>query len=253
MSWPLLAWSGPLLSFDSAGQGVGALLENRSARLAEIGLPLPQAAFNPRGIRNVAAANPEGVRRTRGPLLGRSPILLREGDRLTKRSRRYDNKSHFVFRNQLASLLKLMFSLDSANRIPAERREPFRKLPCGKSSRGSVRAPHSAAISPSPCVPESTASNCLTLFKRRWPSALSLPAAVAVVRSKSEKARRDSASSGNSCGSASIAARSPTARIADCARKAALNSAGDICGYRRSSLRRASKVFLSMPCCALPI
>src|SRR5260370_9608330 len=131
MSWPLLAWSGPLLSFDSAGQGVGALLENRSARLVEIGLPLPQASFNPRGIRKVAAAKPEGVGRTRGPLLGRSPILLREGDRLTKRSRHPDNKSHFVFRNHLASLFKLMFSLHSANRIPAKRKEPFRNLPCG--------------------------------------------------------------------------------------------------------------------------
>jgi hypothetical protein len=53
---------------------------------------------------------PEGVGRTSGPLLGRSLIVLREGDRLTKQSRHHDNKSHLVFRNQLASLLKLMFS-----------------------------------------------------------------------------------------------------------------------------------------------
>src|SRR5258708_1799011 len=129
MSWPLLAWSGPLLSFDSAGQGVGALLENRSARLAEIGLPLPQAAFNPRGIKKVAAAKPEGVGRTRGPLLGRSPILLREGHRLTKRSRHPDNKSRFVFRNHLASLFKLMSSLHWQTAFPLKEESPSASSP----------------------------------------------------------------------------------------------------------------------------
>ena len=108
--------------------------------------------------------------------------------------------------------------------------------------------PHSAAIFPLPRgVP--SASKCKTALKRRCPSGLSLPVAATVAWTKSEKARLVVASAGNSCGSASIAARSSTARIAHCSRTAALNSTGETSGCARSNLRsiRARKTGLIAP------
>jgi hypothetical protein len=60
----------PIQLFASAGHRAGALFENRSAGIAEIGLALPQALLDPGRIGNVASAEPEGVGRTGGPLLG---------------------------------------------------------------------------------------------------------------------------------------------------------------------------------------
>ena len=60
----------PIQLFASAGHRAGALFENRSAGIAEIGLALPQALLDHGGVGNVAGAEPEGVGRARGPLLG---------------------------------------------------------------------------------------------------------------------------------------------------------------------------------------
>ena len=67
----------PDLVFASTGHGAGALLEDRSARVAEIGGVLPQALLNPDRIGNGAGAEFEGVGRARGPLLRGAAILLR--------------------------------------------------------------------------------------------------------------------------------------------------------------------------------
>ena len=67
----------PIQLFASAGHRAGALFENRSAGIAEIGLALPQALLDPGRVGNVASAEPEGVGRTGGPLLGGAAILLR--------------------------------------------------------------------------------------------------------------------------------------------------------------------------------
>lgn len=63
-----------------------ALLENRSARIAEIGSVLPQAIFNPRGVGNVTAAKSEGIGCAGGPLLG-SPfvVLSKSGSAIQRR------------------------------------------------------------------------------------------------------------------------------------------------------------------------
>ena len=63
-------WNSPIQLFDSADHRAGTLFEHRSARVAEIGLVLPQALLDPGRIGNVASAEPEGVGRTGGPLLG---------------------------------------------------------------------------------------------------------------------------------------------------------------------------------------
>ena len=55
---------------SSASHWAGALLENRSTRIAEIGFVLPQAVVDPGGIGNVAAAEPECVGRTGCSLFG---------------------------------------------------------------------------------------------------------------------------------------------------------------------------------------
>jgi hypothetical protein len=46
----------PIQLFDSAGHRAGTLFEHRPARVAEIGLVLPQALFDPGGVSNVARA-----------------------------------------------------------------------------------------------------------------------------------------------------------------------------------------------------
>jgi len=61
----------------SAGDRASALLENRSAGIAQIRLVLPQAVLDPDRVGDVATAESEGVGRTGGPLLGGAAIVLR--------------------------------------------------------------------------------------------------------------------------------------------------------------------------------
>ena len=102
--WPWPLWSGPFQLFAFGGHRAAASLENRSARVAEIGLVLPQAVLDLRGVGDVAAAESEGVGRARSPLLGGAMIFLRKGIRCAKESCGCD-RTTVGFRNHIGSLL----------------------------------------------------------------------------------------------------------------------------------------------------
>jgi hypothetical protein len=118
----------PIQLFDSAGHRAGTLFEHRSARVAEIGLVLPQAVLDPGGVRKVAGAESEGVGRTRGPLLGGAKIFLRRGSCRAKNAtpQRYRD---VWFSKSVGSLLSLILGF-----VPSGlRKAGFQRLPRHKS------------------------------------------------------------------------------------------------------------------------
>src|SRR4029077_6124323 len=116
-------WNSPIQLFDSADHRAGTLFEHRSARVAEIGLVLPQAVFDPGGVRNVASAEPEGVGRTRGRLLGGATIVLRKGTCCAKECCcRCDGKT-VGFRNHIGSLTLIGVASGSHPRPAALRKK----------------------------------------------------------------------------------------------------------------------------------
>src|ERR1700730_333156 len=116
-------WGSPSQLFDSAGHRARTLFEHRSACVAEIGLVLPQAVFDPGGVRNVASAEPEGVGRTRGPLLGSATIVLRKGTCCAKESCCHCDRKTVGVRNHIGSLTLIGVASGSHPRTAALRKK----------------------------------------------------------------------------------------------------------------------------------
>src|SRR5208283_683334 len=128
---PWLLCSGPIQLFAAAARHrSGALLENRSARVAEVGLVLPQAVLDPGGVGNIAAAESEGVGRARGPLLGGAIILLRQGAVCAKERRGCRDEETVGFPNHVGSLLSLSVDQDFNDRTRAAKDGSSRRTPC---------------------------------------------------------------------------------------------------------------------------
>jgi len=117
----------PIQLFASAGHRAGALFENRSAGIAEIGLALPQALLDPGRVGNVASAEPEGVGRTGGPLLGGAAILLCSGGCRTKQRCHHCDTATSGFRNHIWSLP--LIDLGFRSEAGLRKKPGFQQLP----------------------------------------------------------------------------------------------------------------------------
>lgn len=117
ISWPLLPIAARFAHLLLLAR---ALLENRSTRIAEIGRVLPQAIFNSRRVRNVTAAESEGIGRAGGPLL-RSPLVVLSKSGCCEKRRQHRDTRAVGFRSHIGSFLWLSLHLD---RITTSRLRP---------------------------------------------------------------------------------------------------------------------------------